>query len=276
MREIFYLALSSNIKLIMLGTNSSEYACNLRMFPRLCPRYFLILLLLSASGLNAQDAPDMADSPQATPDTADSPQATPDAADSPQATPDAADSPQATPDTADSPQDTPDTFTDRVGLEGSELDQIEREFVLFERIGMGISLSLSECQTLTSCPLLGKDEMKNLLNELDQRIAYLQRLDIDASQGITQKHVAFKATWDDYTVSVKRLIDFIELTDEEGQFTDLERALDMLDELLSAYDIGLPEDDDTSELFSDTPPLSPELQQQIDAAQSDTAPATNP
>jgi hypothetical protein len=67
-------------------------------------------------------------------------------------------------------------------LEGIEAEQADKaalvaEANIFKSIGMGIALSLAQCEGLDQCQVIDADEIEQLLGAFDQREKYLQYQD---------------------------------------------------------------------------------------------------
>lgn len=165
---------------------------------------------------------------------------------------------------------------EKEAFENADITQLQSETVLFKSIGLGIALSLAQCEGVDLCSLtVDETELKQLINTLDDRINNLILKQEEAEDPIAFDKVltAYVSERESYESHLKKLQSItgtgdveVDLLDEsfglENEVSDFpvetardEELLDYLNELEAFEDDELEDDEDLGDL-----PDLPELE----------------
>ncbi|MDB9800137.1 hypothetical protein OAB90_00820 [bacterium] len=150
-------------------------------------------------------------------------------------------------------------------VEQSELTLLQDETKVFQFIGMGIALSLAECEGVDLCSLtVEENEIKELLKALESRISalILKQEDAKDSSGIDNVLTAYMNERDSYNAHLEKLRSITSTLDpdaflKESNEIDMdfpvesarnEALFDYLTELEAFEDEELEDDEDLEDL----------------------------
>ncbi len=150
-------------------------------------------------------------------------------------------------------------------VEQSELTLLQDETKVFQSIGMGIALSLAECEGVDLCLLtVEENEIKELLKALESRISalILKQEDAKNSSGIDNVLTAYMNERDSYNAHLEKLRSITSTLDpdaflKESNEIDMdfpvesarnEALFDYLTELEAFEDEELEDDEDLEDL----------------------------
>jgi hypothetical protein len=150
-------------------------------------------------------------------------------------------------------------------VEQSELTLLQDETKVFQSIGMGIALSLAECEGVDLCSLtVEENEIKELLKALESRISalILKQEDAKDSSGIDNVLTAYMNERDSYNAHLEKLRSITSTLDpdaflKESNEIDMdfpvesarnEALFDYLTELEAFEDEELEDDEDLEDL----------------------------
>lgn len=156
-------------------------------------------------------------------------------------------------------------------VEQSELTLLQDETKVFQSIGMGIALSLAECEDVDLCSLtVEENEIKELLKALESRISalVLKQEDAKDSSGIDNILTAYMNERDSYNAHLEKLRSITSILDADAFLKESneieidfpvesarnEALFDYLTELEAFEDEEL-EDDEDLENLPDLPEL---------------------
>lgn len=158
-------------------------------------------------------------------------------------------------------------------VEQAELSLLQDETKVFQSIGMGIALSLAQCEGIDLCSLtVEENEIRALLKTLESRIGtlVLKQEESEDPAALNEVLTAYMDERDNYNVHLEKLIgitgtldDELDLLDEAiAPETDFpvesarnEELLDYINELEAFEDDELEDDEDLEDL-----PELPELE----------------
>ncbi len=156
---------------------------------------------------------------------------------------------------------------DKDEADNADFNALQDETTLFQSIGVGIALSIAQCELANSCSLIEISEVETLLNTLELRIESLVlRQEEDADPAINEVLTAYIDERDNYNVYLQKLESIINVLDSDSNLldesTDLESVesamndelLDYLNELEAFEDDELEDDEDLGD-FPDLPEL---------------------
>jgi len=164
---------------------------------------------------------------------------------------------------------------DKDEFDNADLTSLQNETVLFQSIGMGIALSIAQCEGVDLCSLtVEESEIQALINTLDQRIDKLVLKQEEAEDPIAFDKVltAYINERESYESHLEKLKGLSDTTDDEFDLLDQsgleeeasdfpvesarnEELLDYLNDLEAFEDEELEDDEDLEEL-----PDLPELE----------------
>jgi hypothetical protein len=165
---------------------------------------------------------------------------------------------------------------DKSEADKAELNSLQDETVLFQSIGMGIALSIAQCDGVDLCSLTVEEaEIQALINTLDQRIdsLVLKQEEAEDPIGFDKVLTAYITERENYATHLEKLKDITSTSDVDSDLLDEsldleseasdfpvdsaknEELLDYLNDLDAFEDDELEDDEDLEEL-----PDLPELE----------------
>ena len=159
--------------------------------------------------------------------------------------------------------------------EQADLTLLKDETLVFQSIGMGIALSLAQCEGIDLCSItVDEDEIKELINALDKRINSLVLKQEEAEDPVEFDKVltAYVNERDNYATHLEKLKSITSTLDEDLDLLEKavetepdfpvesardEELLQYMEELEFFEDEDL-EDDESADEWSDLPDLEEE------------------
>lgn len=166
---------------------------------------------------------------------------------------------------------------DKDEADKADLNLLQDETIVFQSIGMGIALSIAQCEGIDLCSLtVEENEIKELINTLDERIDSLVLKQEEAEDPVAFDKVltAYVNERDNYATHLEKLKSITSTLDGDGdsldesfgfesEVTDFpvdsaknEELLDYLNDLEAFEDDELEDDEDLDDL-----PDFPELEE---------------
>ncbi len=108
-------------------------------------------------------------------------------------------------------------------VEQADLASLQNETKVFQSIGMGIALSLAQCEGVDLCSLtVEESEIRELLNTLESRIGtlVLKQEEADDPAGLNDVLTAYMDERDSYTAHLEKLQSISSSLDEEPDLLD--------------------------------------------------------
>jgi hypothetical protein len=134
---------------------------------------------------------------------------------------------------------------DKDAFDEADLSLLQDETVLFQSIGLGIALSLAQCEGVDLCSLtVEEDEIQELINTLDKRIESLVSKQEEAEDPVSFDKVltAYISERENYATHLEKLKDITSSLDVDS---------DLLDESLESEAIDFPVDSAKNEELLD-------------------------
>ncbi len=163
---------------------------------------------------------------------------------------------------------------DKNEADQADLSLLQNETVLFQSIGLGIALSIAQCEGVELCSLTVEEgEIQELINTLDQRIdsLVLKQEEAEDPVGFDKVLTAYISERESYTAHLEKLKNITSTLDDdsdlleeslESEAADFpvdsaknEELLDYLNDLEAFEDDELEDDEDLEDL-----PDLPELE----------------
>lgn len=157
----------------------------------------------------------------------------------------------------------------------ADISLLQDETIVFQSIGMGIALSIAQCEGIDLCSLtVEESEIQELINALDTRInsLILRQEEAEDQEGLDKVLTAYVNERDNYSAHLEKLKSISSTFDDESELLDEslelnsepdfpveaarnEELLDYLNELEAFEDEELEDDEDLEDL-----PDLPELE----------------
>ncbi len=112
---------------------------------------------------------------------------------------------------------------DKAEAEQADLSQLQNESQLFQSIGIGIALSIAQCEGVDLCTLtVDADEVKELIKELDTRIDSLTLRQEQAEDpvGFDSVLTAYINERDNYSSHLEKIESITSTLDEKGDLLE--------------------------------------------------------
>lgn len=167
----------------------------------------------------------------------------------------------------------PAAILDKDEADKADLTILQDETVLFQSIGMGIALSIAQCEGVDLCSLpVEESELQELINTLDERIdsLVLKQEEAEDPIGFDKVLTAYINERESYTAHLDKLKSISSTLDDDGLLEESfgeeeadfpvesarnEELLDYMNDLEAFEDEDLEDDEDLEEL-----PDLPELE----------------
>ncbi len=163
---------------------------------------------------------------------------------------------------------------DKNEADQADLGLLQNETVLFQSIGLGIALSIAQCEGVDLCSLTVEEgEIQELINTLDQRIdsLVLKQEEAEDPVGFDKVLTAYISERDNYATHLEKLKNISSTLDDDSELLEEsleseaadfpvdsaknEELLDYLNDLEAFEDDELEDDEDLEDL-----PDLPELE----------------
>jgi hypothetical protein len=117
----------------------------------------------------------------------------------------------------------PAAILDKDEVDSADLNLLQDETVLFKSIGMGIALSIAQCEGVDICSLTVEEkEIEELINVLDERIDNLVLKQEEAEDPVEFDKVltAYVSERENYTAHLEKLKNITSSLDDESDLLD--------------------------------------------------------